>query len=134
MAGLGKAMQQHDGVAPARGKIMQPDPVNVGEIAFHLVLLAALKKALSNIARDETLARSFRIERSKRGSIDWHGLRASNDITGAASKRRLCRIAEISVQRGNPLGTFADRATDPLDRPRAHVADGEHARHRGFER
>jgi hypothetical protein len=40
---------------------MQPDPVNVGEIAFHLVLLAALKKALSNIARDETLARSFRI-------------------------------------------------------------------------
>src|SRR4029077_18663451 len=133
MAGLGKAMQQYDGVAPARGEIMQPDPVNVGKIAFHLVLLAALKKALSNIARDETLARSFRIGRSKRGSIDWHGLRAS-DITGAESKRGLCGIAEIAVQRGNHLGAFADRTANPLDRPRTHVADGKHARHRGFER
>jgi hypothetical protein len=47
---------------------VQPDPVDVSEIAFHLVLLAALKKALSNIARDGTLAPSFRIERSNVGA------------------------------------------------------------------
>src|SRR5215212_5111940 len=50
------------------------------------------------------------------------------------SKRRLCGIAEESMQRRHNLCALADRGTDPFDRPGAHVTDREHARHRGLQR
>jgi hypothetical protein len=34
MAGLGKAVQQHDRIALARHEIMQPDTIDVDEIAL----------------------------------------------------------------------------------------------------
>src|SRR5665213_4317571 len=37
------------------------------------------------------------------------------------------------MQRRHHLGALADRAADPLDRTRAHVADREYAGHRRFQ-
>src|SRR5882724_7560876 len=52
----------------------------------------------------------------------------------ALLKRGSCGVAEEAVQRGDHLRPLADCAADPLDRSRAHVADGKNARHRGFQR
>src|ERR1700676_5225412 len=52
----------------------------------------------------------------------------------ALLKRGLGGIAEKAVQRGDHLRPLADRAADPLDRPRAHIANGENAGYRGFQR
>src|SRR5205823_6312330 len=49
-------------------------------------------------------------------------------------KRRSRGIAEKAMQRRYHLRALADRAAEPLDRSRAHVADGEHAGHRSFQR
>src|ERR1700691_806008 len=38
------------------------------------------------------------------------------------------------MDRGHYLGAFANRAADPFDRARPHVADREHARHGRFKR
>src|ERR1700704_6760501 len=54
-------------------------------------------------------------------------------MTGAL-KRRFRRIAEKSMPRPHPLRALADGAADAFHRSRAHIADGEHARHGGFQR
>src|SRR6266542_1181211 len=41
---------------------------------------------------------------------------------------------KILMDRRHDRCAFADRASDALDRPRAHVADGEHAGNAAFER
>ena len=41
---------------------------------------------------------------------------------------------EVIVHRTHRARSFADRRRDPLQRAVAHVADGEHARHRRLER
>src|SRR5262245_55791905 len=45
-----------------------------------------------------------------------------------------CGEREMLVDERNRGGAFADRAADALHRARAHVADGEYARHRRLER
>src|SRR5216683_3700333 len=58
--------------------------------------------------------------------------RAASHAAGL-SKRRPGRVSQKAVQRRHDLRALPDRAAHPLDRAGAHVADGEHAGHRGFE-
>ena len=48
-------------------------------------------------------------------------------------QRRFGRVAEETMQRRHHLSALADGAADPLDRTRTHVADREHAGHRGLQ-
>src|SRR5271154_2237002 len=61
MAGFGKAMQQHDGVALAGDEVMQPDSVDVGELVFHWFSFAASKTTFSIIAGDRTIVWCFSV-------------------------------------------------------------------------
>src|ERR1700724_3221995 len=62
-------------------------------------------------------------------SNSWRVGRVSN-----ALQRGFRGIAEKTVQRRHHLRALADRAADPLDRSRAHIADREYAGYRGFQR
>ena len=59
----------------------------------------------------------------------WTGTSRNADYSD-----RFRAIGEKAVQRRHHLRALADRAADPLDRSGAHVADREHAGHRGFQR
>src|SRR6266568_5264600 len=68
------------------------------------------------------------VARWLRGALE---IRATcQKLSGPANRRRHDMVAgtrEIGVQRGDHLGTLADRGGDALDRAGAHVADGEDA-------
>src|SRR5438132_12147465 len=73
-------------------------------------------------------------ERARRDVADAGDVGAALRHSDHALKRRFRRIAKKTVQRGYHLCALPDRAAHALDRSRAHIADGEHARHRGFQR
>src|ERR1700690_1704659 len=65
-------------------------------------------------------------ERARRDALDTGDVRAALCHSSALPlKRRFRGIAEKAVERGNHLRPLADGAADPLDRSRAHIADGK---------
>src|SRR5260370_27848717 len=73
-------------------------------------------------------------ERARRDVADAGDVCAALWHSDHPLKRRFGPVAKKTMQRGHHLCTLADRAADAFDRSRAHVADGEHARYRRFQR
>src|SRR5260370_27449615 len=72
-------------------------------------------------------------ERARRDVADAGDVCAALWHSDHPLKRRFGPVAKKTMQRGHHLCTLADRAADAFDRSRAHVADGEHPRHRRFQ-
>src|ERR1035437_65066 len=97
------------------GRIVTAADVAAGAADPQMQPLAAALQALLAAER----ARRDVVDATEVGAAFRHPLSLS-------LKRRFRGIAEKSMHRRHHVRALADRAADPLDRSRAHVADGEY--------